>query len=287
MTFQEVNWPNFFVVGAPKAGTSSVYSHLKKHPQVFLPDNKEPRYFSPQARDRVTLEEYRRLYGEAGGFVAVGDMSPCYLLDEGAPRRIHEVSPEAKIIVMLRDPVARAWSDFLFCRALGTEPEVSFREVLRRYDNREAKEWYLSRLYIEQGLYADQVRRYQETFGIERVLVLLFDDLSEDPRGLFSRLASHIGVDAGFFESADLSEPYNQYRMPKRRSLVEAVRSLGLQTLLPRPLLRKLRPLFFDMKKPSLDSESRRLLQDLYDPDVTRLEEFLGRKIPELRRSWA
>lgn len=286
MTIQDVNWPNFFVVGAPKAGTTSLYFHLRNHPQVFLPANKEPRYFSPDARDRVTLEDYRRLYQGARGFPAVGDMSPCYLLDEGAAGRIHEVAPRAKIVVLLRDPVARAWSDFLFCRSLGIEPQTSFREALRRYEDRNAQDWYLSRLYIEQGLYAAQVRRYQETFGRDCVLVLLFDDLKENPRDLFRRLAAHIGVDPGYFDQADLSEPLNPYRMPKQRALVDLVRSLRLQTLLPLPLLRRVRPLFFHTSKPSLDDESRRLLQGIYDPDVRQLENLLGQELPELRRTW-
>lgn len=286
MISQKMHWPNFFVVGAPKAGTSSIYYHLKKHPQVFLPENKEPRYFSPHARERVTLEEYQRLYRDAEGYPAVGDASPSYLLDEDAAGLIHEVSPEAKIVAILRDPVARAFSDFLFCRTLGIEPETSFLAALRRYDDRQAPEWNQSRLYIEQGMYGAQVRRYYDTFGRDRVVVLLFEDLTGNPRELFRRLASHIGVDPDFFNDADLSEPINQYRMPKRRGVVQMVRSLRLQRLLPLAVLHRLRPLFFDTSKPSLDDASRRMLQEIYDPDLTRLEELLGRKIPELRKSW-
>jgi Sulfotransferase family len=288
MSSQEFIWPNFYVVGAPKAGTSSVYYHLKKHPEVFLPENKEPRYFSPEVREkRVTLEEYRELYRGARGYRAIGDMSPCYLLDEGAARRIHDVSPEAKIVVMVRDPVERAWSDYLFCRTLGTEPEATLLEALRRYERREAREWHLSRLYIEQGMYTGQIRRYRETFGADRVLVLLFDDLTRNPRELFTRLAVHIGVSPDYFSEAVLAEPYNQYRMPRQRALVQAVRSWRVQTLLPRSVVRWLRPLFFDMKKPVLDGESRRRLQDMYAAEVDSLEELLGRKLPELRKSWA
>ena len=74
MTPKTINWPTFFVVGAAKAGTSSLYFHLKKHPQIFLPTNKEPRYFTPQVKESVSLDEYHRLYRDAGGYAARGDL---------------------------------------------------------------------------------------------------------------------------------------------------------------------------------------------------------------------
>lgn len=288
MASQKVNWPNFFVVGPPKAGTTSIAHHLKKHPQVFIPDVKEPHYFSPHIESVVNLnlDEYRRLYEKASGYTAIGDLSASYFLYEEVPGRIFEVSPDARIVMMLRDPVARAYSDFTFARTLGIEPETAFRKALQRYETRDSPEWYLSRCYIEQGLYYSPVRRYQETFGKERVLLLPFDDLTRNPREFFARIATHIGVNPGFFETVDLSEALNEYRMPRWRSLVNLVRRLRLQQMIPASMLRRLRPLFFDTNRDPLDEESRRLLQEMYKPDVAQLEELMGRKFPELRKSW-
>lgn len=285
-TSQTINWPTFFVVGAAKAGTSSLYFHLQKHPQIFLPTNKEPRYFTPQVKESVSLEEYGRLYRDAGKYAASGDLSANYLLFEDVPQKIHDVCPAAKIIIMMRDPVARSFSDFSFAQTLGIEPETSFMKAIQRYEDRSSKEWYLSRYYIEQGMYYASVRRYQETFGRDQVLVLLFEDLSRNPQEMFCQIATHIGVDSGVFQALDLTEPYNQYRMPKARGLVNFVRALSLQKLIPDSFLQRVRPLFFDTKKPRLDDESRQLLQTMYEPDVARMEDLLGRKLPELRKSW-
>lgn len=250
MVAGDIHWPNFFVVGAPKAGTSSVSHHLSKHPQVFIPRIKEPSYFVSPDKNIVTvsLDEYRRLYKNASGHPAIGDLSVSYFLHEEVPRRIFEVSPDARIVILLRDPVARAYSDFTFSRTLGIEPETVFHEALRRYEDRGSPKWYLSRYYVEQGMYCAPVRRYQDTFGRERVLLLLFDDLTRNPRELFSKIATHIGVDPGFFETVDLSEPINEYRMPKWRAAVNLVRRLRLQQMIPASALRRLRPLFLVQK---------------------------------------
>lgn len=286
MNSREMNWPNFFVVGAHKAGTTSLYEHLKAHPQVFLPSCKEPRYFTPEVRGGVTLEEYRALYAGAAGYKAVGDVTPFYLPSAEAPGRIREASPNAKIVIMLRDPVERAFSHYLYQRQIGEEPAGTFREALRRYEDPGAAEWHFSREYVEHGLYCTQVRRYLETFGREHVLVLLFEDLAKDPNALLARIAEHIGVDPEFFASRDVSEARNPYHMPKFGG-IRALQRLGVTRLVPRSVVLAVRPWFFDQKKPALDEESRRYLQDLYAPDVSALEELLGRKLPELRKSWA
>jgi hypothetical protein len=181
-------WPNFFVVGAPKAGTTSLYEYMKAHPQVFLSDVKEPKYFAPQARERVSLDQYRRLYQNAAGFPAIGDLSPFYLSEDTAPQAIREASPDAKIIVMLRDPVARAFSHYLMAVAVGHE-KASFSQALARYHHREAPNWYLSTHYIEHGMYAEQVERYLSVFPASHVAIFLFDELVSNPRQVLTWLA--------------------------------------------------------------------------------------------------
>lgn len=103
-----INWPNLYCVGAPKAGTRFVFEHLRGHSQVFLPRVKEPEFFSTYPA--TSIEEYSRLYARAVGFPVITDFSPFYLSDPGAHQRIHERSPAAKILVLLRDPVARTFS---------------------------------------------------------------------------------------------------------------------------------------------------------------------------------
>ncbi len=280
---QEVSWPNFFVVGAHKAGTTSLYFHLKRHPEVFLPSVKEPRYFTPEVRESLSLEQYRALYAGAAGYTAIGDITPFYLPKEGAAERIRKVCPGAKIVIMLRDPVERAYSHFLYeHRNADTE---SFRKALLEYEARPDRRGEPSQEFIEHGSYYGQVRRYLETFGSDSVLILLFENLARDPNQLLGEIARHIGVDPEFFVGRDFSEAHNVYFAPKSNA-VSWAQSLKLTKHLPASLKLALRPFLFNMQKPPLDDESRRRLQELYDPDLTRLEELLGRKLPELRKTW-
>jgi hypothetical protein len=287
MNASDMIWPNFFVVGAPKAGTTSLYEYLKPHPQVFLSEVKEPKYFSPQLLGSVSLERYRRLYEKAGGISAIGDLSPFYLWDSAAPQRIHDVSPDAKIIVMLRDPVARAYSHYLMAVALGHE-KASFSQGLSRYSDREARDWYLSSHYIEHGMYGEQVERYLNVFPADRIAIFLFDELVGNPRHVLTRIAGHLGIDPEPFAAVTCSEAHNIYRMPRFPKAIQLVWKFGLNRVVPPALRKKLKhnSLLFNVKKPSMDEPSRRYLQELYEPDVARLEKLLGRKFPELRKSW-
>lgn len=301
---QREAWPNFFIVGAMKAGTTSLYEYLRRHPQVFLPGLKEPHFFSdcippPHIRPEVACDyhccgnrdDYLRLYSGAQEFAAIGDASPSYLWDKDAPERIHGVCPQAKIIVLLRDPVLRAHSQYLMNRLSGAE-SLPFPEALRRDQARTDRRWWTARLYVDLGMYHDQIRRYIDTFGREHVLVALFDDLTRDPRELLVRVAGHIGIDAELLDDAQFAQPHNSYRMPRANKLYLFARRMISKDLrnrlLPPSMQNWLRysPLLYGRKKPPLDPESRRILQDIYDPEVSAVENLLGRTMPELRKSW-
>jgi hypothetical protein len=296
----KVNWPTFFIVGAVKCGTTSLYEHLKKHPQVFLPEVKEPHFFAsfqpPPVEDlgehcNGDIEHYRRLYRGAQGSLAIGDASPSYLWDEAAPRRIYEVCPQARIIIMLRDPVARAHSHFLMDAArLGNS---SFGEAVRQDYSNPRKGWWVSHLYVELGLYHDQVRRYLEIFGKEQVYVGLFKDLVENPRALLSKLSLHIGIDEKPFDAMSLDQPHNPFKMPRSVLAYKiAKKILPTAKLRRRMLPERVREwlatsgVLYAKARPSLDDEARSFLQRIYEPEVARLEELLKRRLPELRESW-
>jgi hypothetical protein len=293
-------WPSFFIVGGVKCGTTTLYSLLKKHPQVFLPELKEPHFFAditppPEARDILCSGDpvkYQRLYRGAGSFPAIGDASPSYLWDESSPGRIYEVSPKAKIIVMLRDPIARAHSHYLMNVLHGHE-KLPFIQALRLDHAQPNKKFWRDRLLVDLGLYYKQVRRYFDTFGRDQVLVLLFDDLQRNPRELLSAVTQHIGVDPARLDESETSRSRNSYKAPKfqaaYRLATGPVAKKMWRTILPESVREWLKstPLLYGGEKPALDEEARRFLQDIYDPDVTLLEELLDRKLPELRKSWA
>jgi len=296
----EMDWPSFYIVGAMKSGTSSLYSYLRRHPEVFLPAMKEPHYFlshlgGPNADGCMPTDEncigdqprYRNLYRNASSVAAVGDASTSYLCDENAARNIHAVRPDAQIIVMLRDPVERAHSHYQMDLQTGKEERPLLQALKSDYSSRR-KGWGITHLYVDAGLYAGQIERYVEVFGRERILVVLFEELKNDPRSTLLKVTRHLGVDPLCFDSAEHSHAYNAYRRPKYPALQRLVVKSKVSRFIPQSLRRSLRysRLLFDIRKPSMDSESRRYLQDIFAPDIFRLEELLGRKLPELRKSW-
>lgn len=291
--------PNFFVVGAVKSGTTSIYAQLKKHPQVFLPEMKEPHFFSSRLPPPDNSEEhcignldaYKRLYQGAARFIAIGDMSPSYLWDDTSPERIHEACPEAKIVISLRDPVARAYAQYWMDVLMGFRT-LSFEEELKRDISNKDKGYWTTRLYVELGLYCDQVRRYFDTFGRHRVLVVLFETLTTAPQEFFTQITNHLGLDPIQWAEEDLGVAHNAFRLPRfpraYRILSSPLARELRHKLLPVSLRRWLQrnTILYETKKPPMNPETRRFLQDAFEPDVSQLEDLLGRKLPELRKSW-
>lgn len=296
---QEYIWPNFFIVGGVKCGTTTLYAYLKHHPQVFLPETKEPHFFAdiiPPKQEKHSLcagdlQKYQGLYRKASNFAAIGDASPSYLWDPTSPQRIREVAPHARIIVLLRDPIARAHSHYLM-NVLHGEERMPFLEALKADHAQQNQRFWKDRLYVGLGMYYEQVKRYFEIFGREQVLVLLFDDLLRNPKELLAATTTHIGVDELPDNGSDSIRAHNPYRAPRFQSLQRVVNHYRIRNALRKYLPESVQDwlkssrLLNHANKPSIDAESKRFLQDIYAPDVARLEDLLGRKLPELRKSW-
>jgi Sulfotransferase domain len=295
-------WPNFFIVGAAKAGTSSLYAYLRQHPQVYMSAVKEPHFFSQiepsdgqhyRMRTTTDRESYLKLFRKANGALAVGEASPSYLWDERAPHRIREQVPEARIIMVLRDPIERAHSHYLMNVRENTQP-LPFYEALREDQSKPNKSWTTANLYVELGQYASQVERYLGLFGPERLLVLMFEDLKRDPATLVRRTARFLGVDEGPVADMELGigNPYNAYALPRGGLARGLYRSLWMRNLarytVPQWLRWKLRDqvLMRPAEKPAMDARALEALRGVYAGDVEKLEGLLGRPLPELRRSW-
>ncbi len=301
MSEMEAVWPNFFIVGAAKCGTTSVWAYLRKHPEVFLPDMKEPSFFvSTPMRPGPShcagnLEKYQGIYRGAKGYRAIGDATTGYLFDRHAPRRIHEVCPQARIVILLRDPVARAHSHYYMFERYGLERLPFFEAVQRDHSEAvEANEWasLYPQLYVELGLYYKQVLRYFETFGKEQVGIFLFEDLQKNTRGVMSALCRHIGVEPALLDLKELARVHNSGRAPRFRWLYDAARMVisfrVRQSIFPLPLREWIEesPLLYKRDKQPRDERATKYLQSIFEPDLCRLEELLGRKLPELRSTW-
>jgi hypothetical protein len=298
-------WPNFFIVGAMKSGTTSLWAHLKKHPQVFFPDLKEPNFFQSREPDPKTArklnyefcigneEKYLSLFSDARGYDAIGDASPTYLWDENAPTRIREVCPHARIIIILRDPISRAQSHYLMNLRDGMESYRTFEKAIEKDKSNTNIGYFGKHLYVEMGLYYEPVKRYVDTFGQDRVLVVLLDDLMKDPLGTMLRVTNHLGIKPLDAAGEELGEAINAFKMPRFAATYRFV-----TRVFPRKTREKIIPSFvhdwlastpmlYNAHKPKLGADLRQKLQEVYEPNLVKLEGLLGRKMPELRKSWA
>lgn len=253
-------FPNFFVIGAPKSGTSSLHRHLQAHPEIFMSPVKEPNFMALDGSDRQreflagnleaeeieravwTLPEYVDLFRGANGEPVVGEASSWYLHSPNAAERIRYYAPQSKLVAILRDPSERAWSDYRMHRRLGSEPCKSFAEALDQIEERSGKSnWGLQ--YLEPGFYRQHLGSYRAELKDGRLLVLLTEDLRDDPRGTLSSIHSLLGVRANFVPPGlgkrHNAAPNEQPLAPElRRRLLEIYRDdiLGLQELLGRSL---------------------------------------------------
>ncbi len=294
-------WPNLFIVGAVKSGTTSLYAYLRQHPDIFFPEMKEPHFFAQPApareqRHLITFigeqAEYLRLYERGADRRWRGDASPSYLWSASAAARIAKVSPDARIIVILRDPIERAYAQYLMDYSEGAIDQPFF-EALRRDWERPDKGWGVSQLYVELGLYTGQIQRYRALFGADRVLVLLLEDLKKDARGMLRHIARFLDIPEGPMAMVDTAEAHNHYKQPKgqwARWLAghPVSRFLG-ERVMPRRLGEYIweRWMQKDAPKPPIDPRAVATLQSIYAPELVALEAELGRPLPELRRSWA
>jgi len=290
--------PAFFVVGAAKAGTTALHNILLQHPNVFLPQMKETNYFAFQGEtvdfkgplDDQTINrfsitaaaDYASLFDPAAPGQRSGEVCPSYLYIEKAAGAIFEYLPSARIIIMLRNPADRAFSNYLNLVRDGRE-RLSFAEALQAEEERKAAGWeWFWHLYAV-GLYATQVRRYIERFGRDHVLLLLYEDFRRDPRSHIERIFRFIDVDADVL--IDTSGSYNLSGRPWKPITRLYEMLLGptalnrmLRAVMPESLRKRAGGAFKGMTTRSevLSPAERHTLLERYEPDIARLETDTG-----------
>jgi hypothetical protein len=204
--------PDFFIVGHPKSGTTALYEMLKRHPEIFMCEEKEPWYFSTELRLRPpprkpfaipeSLEQYLSLFAAAGPRQRAGEASTTYLWSRVAAGLIAEACPEARIVAILREPASFLRSLHLQFIEAHIETESDFRRALaleaaRREDRHISRHSYWPQMlqYSEHVRYVEQLRRYEAVFPPEQLLVLIYDDFRADNEGTVRSVLRFLGVD--------------------------------------------------------------------------------------------
>jgi hypothetical protein len=231
---QQARTPDFFIIGHQKCGTTALYYMLRDHPQIYLPRYKEPRFFAPELRPPrrletpdcpQTLERYLALFADARPGQRIGETSPQYIRSPTAASRIAELSPGARIIAILREPVAFLRSYHMQMVASHVETEKDFRKAISLEGSRRQgaagegsflpPQW----LYSDHVRYAGQLARFRSAFSSEQILVLIYDDFRRDNEHAVHQIQRFLGVD----DSVPIA--------PVETEPLEAVRSMRLHQL--------------------------------------------------------
>ena len=304
--------PNFFIIGAPKAGTTSLYSYLDQHSEVYMSAIKEPNFFAgeireenfdPKARQGMARghrdlrrflsgpmqekrfggivadwEDYCRLFSKARNEAVLGEASVCYLWSPTAPDRIASRIPNAKILVMLRDPAERAYSQY--CHGVSNGAiHWSFREHIQRNLRHASTQFCVHYPFLEFGLYAEQLRRYQERF--RNLWVGFHQDFEERPLEIYRDICRFLGIGDEFLPSMERRHLASQ--VPSRSSVGWLKRSGFWQAaalIVPsgaRPLIRSML-----MRRPGtnrMDAADRSYLAGFYREDICKLADLLNRDL--------
>ena len=204
--------PDFLIAGVPKAGTTALHAALAGHPELFLPAVKEPKFFlsdGPPPRhggpgDVQTYQEhvwrradYEALFAAAPPEAVKGEATPFYLHDLDAHARIKSLVPQARLVILLRDPVDRAHSNWTHLWNAGLEPEADFLTACRAEPARIAAGWAQFWHYVGLGLYGRQLEHLFRHFPREQVLLLRYRDLKDDPVAALDRVCAFLGVRTG------------------------------------------------------------------------------------------
>lgn len=289
--------PDVFIVGAFKAGTTALYEYLRAHPQVFMSVPKEPMYFgtdlTPRYR-RMSEAEYLQLFAAARPDQHAGEASPWYLYSTSSAGEISAFNPDARPIVMLRNPVDVMYSQHSQLVFNQREDLADFAAALAAEDDRRAGRRIPKDAIRPEALFyrhsvqfAEQLRRYVEAFGRDRVHVIVFDDLVADPRAVYNSTLEFIGVDPDVEIDLSIYNPNRAVRSGRMARLVFAPpRPLrGAFGALRRiPLAHRLRDALVtansrQAQRPPMEPELRRQLVVEFQPQVAELGELIGRDL--------
>jgi len=267
-----------------------MYEYLRKIPGIFMPDRKEPNYFSiitcpPNEHSHPIRDknEYLSLFEKGKTDNIIGESSPLYLSDPNAAKMIHQASPHARILILLRDPVERAYSHYLMYLTRSESTIRTFHEeILNELEN--GIDYNKPFVTIEAGLYFEDVKRFFSTFGKNQVKIIIFEEFVENKKNTLEEILMFLGLNAKVVKLDDII--HNPYGQPKGQISKRILKSKPLFKLSERIISSSTRKhlrdkfLMEQQVKPKMDAQDRDLLIKYYKSDVKNLHELLGRKLP-------
>jgi len=282
-------WPNFFIVGADKAGTSSLYSYLYQIPEVFMSRIKEPNYFSINTiADNHPLKpirdkkNYLNLFKNVKDEKIIGEASPSYLSDPDAPKLIYQVSPDAKILISLRDPVERVYSHYLMLKRLGSKISTFHNQIEISLNEKKNKKE--DKILLENGLYFQHVKRYLSIFRKEQVKIIIFEDFVKDTKSTLKEILNFLNLKNELHDfKPEVYNKYGEVRGPLSQKILQNMTLRRISEMFISPSKRRILKEKFILKekiKPELEENDRMLLVNYYNEDVKKIKNLLRRELP-------
>ena len=294
--------PNFFIVGAARSGTTSLDRYLSQHPEIYITPKKETHFFAgasfpacfhgpgDERLSRLLIrdaDQYTQLFAGVAGEKAIGESSAFYLCFPRTAEQIAQAVPDAKIIIILREPVARTYSAYMMLIRDGRET-LGFAEGLSKEEERRQKGFEPIWWYRELSQYFNQVKHYQDVFGAQRVKVLLYEELFAMPEQVLREVFVFLGVKEDV--AIDTSVRYNVSGPPKSRKLYALLDKFIYN---PGPLGQHIKSLVpehsritwaskvmgVSLRSVPLDPHMHTQLKEYFAEDVSKLEDLLHRNL--------
>ena len=270
--------PNFILAGAPRCGTTWLYDCFREHPQIFVPEVKEVRFFD--LNYAKGLDWYYSFFEKSRGEPALGELSPTYMYHSEVPRRIQEWNREVKLIFSLRPPLDRAYS--AYCNALF---EGTVSDDVNRLLSPDS-------YWAETSLYYKHISRFLEFFPLSQVKILIFDDLKNNPGDFLRDIFTYLEVEQKFLPKmlnsrSNIRKPL-QKNLGWKNTIVRMKNSLRQKSRLFGKVIEVMRrtgvgDFIFRLNKgeeyPVLAPESRRKLLEFFKPDVMNLSSLINRDL--------
>jgi len=299
--------PNFFIVGAPRSGTTALYHYLKQHPDIFMSDYTEPHYFCTdfhRESDKFfnkkirfpirTNQNYLRLFKNASNEKLIGEATPEYLYSKDAAKNIYHFNPYAKIIISLRNPV-----DFLFSLhaqllVYSGEDIPDFEKALDIETERRKGRyipkgllWPSSLYYSDRIKYSEQVQRFYDNFSKDQIKIIIFEDFKKDNLGVYKDILKFLGVDDNFKPVLNIYNPRSIPRLLFINQLLVKLGNVSIKNILPATLRKGINKTIRKLnkkpeKKESLDNEFRNKLYRKYMQEIEALSNIIDRDLVKL-----
>lgn len=297
--------PDFAIIGAGKSGTTALHKYLQQHPQIFIPEHKDPSYLAVMQETPVAPEDdpqgfhhhpyaiydeaaYLALFEPAGAEQLTGDVSTMYLYHPDAAENIRRHRPGLKLICILRNPADRLFSRYLHLARDRRDHETPLDQLF----DRDSVWWHRDDL-IREGRFYEHLKRYYDRFGREQIKVFLYDDLKADEQGLLRDIWDFLGVDASFTPETEIR--FNQSGVIKHawkdylighpsllRRSAEAVAPGIVDRMRKHPGLQRMvsRMRAGNLERPDFDPALRqRITDEIYREDITKLQTLIGRDL--------